>query len=272
MCIRDRWNTATVSNGSHTLTARARDAAGNQTTSSSVTVNVSNTTTTLSGLLAAYAFNENSGTTAADLSGNSNTGSVSGATWSAQGKFGNALSFDGGSNVVNVNDSSSLWLNNGMTLEAWVYPINALAGWKSILRKEGDAFFLYASSDQGNVPAVGGNFGSVAGYQIAFGTSPLPSNTWTHLAATYDGSVLRLFVNGSQVSSLTVGGPIRNDALPLRIGNSTYPGECLPGTIDEVRIYGRALSQSEIQNDMNTSIGGTSVNSSLPAPTNVSVK
>jgi hypothetical protein len=266
------WNTATVSNGSHTLTARARDAAGNQTTSSAITVSVSNTTTTFSGLVAAYAFNENSGTTAADLSGNSNTGSVSGATWSAQGKFGNALSFDGGSNVVNVNDSSSLWLSNGMTLEAWVYPVNALAGWKSILRKEGDAFFLYASSDQGNVPAVGGKFGSVAGYQIAFGTSPLPSNTWTHLAATYDGSVLRLFVNGSQVSSLTVGGPIRNDALPLRIGNSTYPGECLPGTIDEVRIYGRALTQSEIQNDMNTSIGGTSANSPLPAPTNVSVK
>jgi concanavalin A-like lectin/glucanase superfamily protein/Big-like domain-containing protein len=269
------WNTATASNGSHTLTARARDAAGNQTTSSAITVSVSNTATvpTLSGLVAAFAFNENSGTTAADLSGNSNTASISGATWTSQGKFGNALTFDGVNNVVTVNDSSSLWLSNGMTLEVWVYPVNSLAGWKSVVRKEGDAYLLGASSLFGNAPAAGGHFTSDAYTYDVFDTSPLPVNTWTHLAATYDGSVLTLFVNGNQVSNRTVGGQIRNDPLPLRIGNSQYSGEGFPGMIDEVRIYNRALTQSEIQKDMNTPIGGTApAGTPLPAPTNVSVK
>ena len=266
------WNTATVSNGAHTLTARARDGAGNQTSSSPITVNVSNTATTLSGLVGAFAFNENSGTTAGDSSGNSNTGSLGGASWTSQGKFSNALSFDGLSNVVTVNDSTSLALSNGMTLEAWVYPVAPLVGWKSVVQKDGYGYYLYGSSDRGNVPAAGGSFGSVSGPQTVFGTAPLPSNTWTHLAAAYDGSVLRLFVNGSQVNSVTVsGGPMRYDPLPLRIAASQY-GEFFPGRIDEVRIYNRALTQSEIQNDMNTSIGGTSANSPLPAPTNVSVK
>src|SRR5205823_4685633 len=57
------WNTTTVTNGSHVLTARARDAAGNQTTSSAITITVSNSQS--SGLVAAYGFNEGSGTTTA---------------------------------------------------------------------------------------------------------------------------------------------------------------------------------------------------------------
>src|SRR5262249_11665476 len=183
------WNTSAVANGTHTLTARARDAAGNQTSSTAITVNVNNTAPALTGPVAAYSLNENSGTLAGDSSGNSNTGNISGASWSS-GKFGNALSFDGVSSAVMVNDSSSLQPSNGMTLEAWVYPNTALAGWKSVVQKEGDAYFLYASSDQGNVPAAGGNFGSVSNSQNVLGVSPLASNTWTHLAATYDGSVL----------------------------------------------------------------------------------
>src|SRR5690348_15683757 len=57
------------------------------------------------GLVAAYGFNEGSGTSVNDISGNGNTGTITGATWSGSGKFGGALSFDGTSSLVTINDS-----------------------------------------------------------------------------------------------------------------------------------------------------------------------
>ena len=81
-------------------------------------------------------------------------------------------------------------------------------------------------------------------------------NTWTHLAATYDGSVLRLYVNGAQVSTRTIGGNILTSTSPLRIGGNSIWGEYFTGLIDEVRIYNRPLTAAEIQTDMNTAIGG----------------
>ena len=115
------WNTTLTSNGSHALTARARDAAGNQTTSAPpVTVTVSNTAPPT--LVAAYGFSEGAGTTVADLSGNGRTGTISGATWTAAGRFGNALSFNGTNAWVTVADANALDLTTGMTLEAWVNP------------------------------------------------------------------------------------------------------------------------------------------------------
>ena len=74
------------------------------------------------GLAAAYSFNEGLGASAADASGNGNTGSIGTATWIATGKFGNALSFNGTNARVTVADSASLDLTTAMTLEAWVYP------------------------------------------------------------------------------------------------------------------------------------------------------
>ena len=75
-----------------------------------------------STLAAAYSFNEGIGTSAADASGNGNTGAIGGAAWIPTGKFGNALSFNGTSARVTVNDSASLDLTAAMTLEAWVFP------------------------------------------------------------------------------------------------------------------------------------------------------
>jgi hypothetical protein len=87
------WNSSTTSNGPHTLTAVARDAGGNHT-SSTVNVSVSNTAQTPTGLVAAYGFNEGSGVQVADGSGQGNTGTISSATWRT-GKFGGARSFNG---------------------------------------------------------------------------------------------------------------------------------------------------------------------------------
>ena len=76
--------------------------------------------------------------------------------------------------------------------------------------------------------------------------SPLPTNTWTHLALTYNGSTLTLYRNGVAVATSNVSGTLSPTTGTLQIGGSQY-GEYFKGLIDEVRIYNRALSATEIQ-------------------------
>ena len=87
-----------------------------------------------------------------------------------------------------------------------------------------------------------------------FGTGALTVNVWTHLAATYDAATLRLYVNGVQVSSRAQTGAIAVSTNPLQIGGDTIYGQYFQGKIDEVRIYNRALTGTEIQGDMNIPI------------------
>ncbi len=151
------WNSATLPNGTHVLTARATDTGGNTKLSDPVSVTVSNALP--SGLVLALGFNEGAGTTAADISGNSNNGTLSGATWSTSGKFGNALSFNGTNNQVIIPDRPSLDLTTGMTLEAWVRPSSVVNAWRDIIYKADDIYYLEGSSFQsGGVPAMGGTF------------------------------------------------------------------------------------------------------------------
>jgi hypothetical protein len=137
------WETLTATNGAHSLTAVARDLAGNTTTSAGVGVTVSNVGPA-TGLVAAYGFDEASGTTLTDLSGHANHGTVSGATWTASGKLGAALTFDGVNDVVTVADAASLDLTNEMTVEAWVRPTALGNNWRTVAFKETSNFYSYA--------------------------------------------------------------------------------------------------------------------------------
>ena len=247
------WNTLGATNGSRVLTAVARDAAGNRTTSAAVTVTVANSAA--SSLIAAYGFEEGSGATVIDLSGNSNTGTISGATRTTSGRFGSALSFNGVNNWVTVADAASLDLSTGMTLEAWVNP-TALSGWRTVVFKEtsaGLAYVLYAN-DNDPKPATYVRRTGASLSDGASGTVQLPLNTWTHLAATFDGVNLRLFVGGVRVDSQPVSGSITQSVNPLHIGGNAIWGEYFAGSIDEVRIYNRALTAAEIATDMSTPV------------------
>jgi hypothetical protein len=203
-------------------------------------------------LVAAYGFNEESGTSVSDASGNGHTGTISGATWSAQGRFGNALAFNGLNQWVTVPHSSQLNLTTALTLEAWAFP-TAASGPRDILLKEGstgDLYNLYARNWRGLPEAnvfVGGT------NRVAEGPG-LSANVWTHVASTYDGTTLRLYLNGVEAASTVVSGPIATSPGPLRIGGNSLWGEYFQGRLDEVRIYNRALTPAEIQTDMNTAI------------------
>src|SRR5262245_11828598 len=211
---------------------------------------------TAPALVAAYAFGEGAGLNTADASGTGNTGAILNATWNASGKYGSALSFNGTNARIDVADAASLDLTSGMTLEAWVNPAVSVTGWRDILYKGNDNYYLEASSTNGGRPAVGVIAGGV--YGEAYGSAALPINTWTHLAATYDGTAVKLFVNGTQVASTARTGLIQTSTSPLQIGGDSLYGQYFQGLIDEVRIYNHALSLAEIVQDMNTAIGGSS--------------
>ena len=204
-----------------------------------------------SGLVAAYSFNDGAGTSITDSAGGANPGSISGATWTTAGKYGSALSFDGVNDWVTVSDSASLDVTR-VTLEAWVRPTALGSMWRTVLHKEqpgGMVYALYANQGFG-LPLGQVNIG---GARNALGAN-LPLNTWSHLAVTYDGAVLRLFVNGTAAGTVTVSGSIPASTGPLRIGGNAVRSEWFAGQIDEVRVYNRALTQSEIQADRSTPI------------------
>ena len=201
------------------------------------------------GLVASYGFDEGSGTTVTDSSGSGNGGTVSGATW-AIGKFGTALSFDGVNDIVNVADSASLDLTTGMTLEAWVLPRALGSAWRTVVLKEQTgnyAYGLYANTGTGRPSA---NVVSGVTDHDLRGPAALPLDTWVHVAATYDAANLRLYVNGTLAASEAATGSISTSTGALRIGGNNLWPEFFQGRIDEVRIYNRALTQSQIQSDM----------------------
>jgi DNA-binding beta-propeller fold protein YncE len=203
----------------------------------------------VAGLRAAYGFEEGAGSAAADASGNGNTGTLSGPAWTPAGRSGGALSFDGVNDLVTVPDANSLDLSGAMTVEAWVYP-TASSGWRTAVMKEAAndiAYALYASGPDG--PPEG-----YVGSSAVTGSGALTLNAWTHLAVTYDGAMLRLYQNGAQVGTRSLGGPIAATNRALQIGGNAIWGEYFSGRIDEVRVYDRALTPAEIAADMDAPV------------------
>ena len=236
------------------VTTYGYDTIGRRTSSSQVSSDASSTP---SGLVAAYGFDAGAGTAIADDSGHSQAGVATDTSWSASGKFGKALSFNGTSSTVAVVDSPLLRLSQGMTLMAWVNPTSQ-DNWRQVVAKEysgGLSYGLYASNGAQpngwavNTDGVEGNVDS---------PRDLPLNTWSHIAVTYDGAKLRFYVDGNTVAESVFTGTLRADDGSLRIGGNNVWGEHFSGLIDEVRVYNRALSDTEIESDKDTPVTSSS--------------
>jgi hypothetical protein len=242
------WNSAAGAAGVHQLSAVVRDASGNTATAPAVSVTVTNTQP--SGLVLALGFDEGAGTQAADASGNNNHGTLFNATWGA-GKFGAAPVFDGAESWVTVADAASLDLSSQMTISAWVNPSSVASDWSTLVLKErapGLAYALYAT-DGGSRPPAG--YVNVGGSDTAVvSPSMLALNTWTHVAATYGGGAMRIYVDGVLRATRALTGTMPASTGSLRIGGNSVWGEYFAGSIDEVRVYNRALAEAEIRADM----------------------
>jgi hypothetical protein len=248
------WDTTGASAGGHTLTAVARDAAGNSTTSASVAVTVDNSVPTGPVPVAAYSFENGSGSTLTDVTGKGHTGTIREAAWTTTGRTGGALSFDGVNDWVTIDDALDLRFTNAMTLEAWVRP-TANDNWRTAVIKERPGDLSYALYSSGIArPSVHISTSTGAAGSATGPTAPA-LNTWTHLAATYNGSTVRLYVNGVQVATGNRSGTLFSSTGAVRIGGNSIWGEWFAGQIDDVRIYNTVLTAAQIQTDMNTPVG-----------------
>ncbi|MBS1647217.1 MAG: T9SS type A sorting domain-containing protein [Bacteroidetes bacterium] len=166
---------------------------------------------------------------------------------------GAALNFNGSANYINATNATvfSFTETGHYTLEAWINPsgFNGLAGIISKYQSFGTNGYTLRLS--GTAPYTGINFD---GYQTAPGV--LTAGTWYHIAAVNNGGTRTLYVNGMAVS-LTNAGHVsvqaNNDVLTLGV-DYLSSGRYFNGTIDEVRIWNRALCATEIQNSMNAEL------------------
>ncbi len=243
------WDTTTAGNGGHTLTAFAHDTSGNSATSTGVPVTVTNAVVAppTSGLLGYWAFDEATGTVAHDTSGNGNNGTVNGATWTT-GKINSALSFNGTTNEV---VTGSIALTSTFSISAWVNAaVTTQIGYGRIAETQyndglylgvnatGVKYKMIVNGATGATGMCGAVFGCAEGGTVTSG--------WHLVTGTYDGTTARLYVDQTQVATETFKAPA-NVSLPLYIGRY-YGGNTngWEGGIDEVRLYNRALTSTEI--------------------------
>jgi hypothetical protein len=230
-----------------------------------------------SGPVASYALSEGTGTAVADTSGNDNAGEFTApASWTAGGRFGNGLLLAGGAEGsaegIRVPASSSLDVASALTLEAWICPAS-VAGYPKIVWRDGDGGSPYnLAMAYGNGTLVFGVLTTAGSFRV-FAYSSLAANVWTHVAGTYDGASLRLYMDGTLINSASASGTIVPGTRDLWLGRAPW-GEGFTGRYDEVRIYDRALTAAEIASDRDTQINGLDppeVGSRSPAPDSMGV-
>lgn len=238
---------------------RAFDNAGNASADSAIlsatTLSQPQLSTYLKG---AWGFNEGAGTTTADTSNNGNIATILGATWVA-GRYGSGLSFDGGSSHLSVADSTSLNISGTeLTLSLWLNPLTPTTSDSVVLGKFwnanwSDPYFQYGLElSSGNRPTL--IIGTTTGYRTASMSSTLSYGQWNHLGVTFNGTEARFYLNGTLVSTQPLVGSITARSNPLGIGADQSNGQGFRGAMDDVRIYNKVLTPTEIENDMGTAL------------------
>ena len=205
------------------------------------------------GLIVHYAMDEDGGMTLVDSTTPSNDGAIFGAPSWVPGVHNLALNFHGATDYVRAPDDYCLDIQHALTIALWVRP-EQLATQdmvKKAVKDSVDGYEITLATESGS-PSPHKVFfrlnDATSGdtYRVASTTSyPTDGNTWIHVAGTYDGTTMRIYYNG--VLQGSVAGPpgINTNDEPLRVGQNDG-GRFFKGTMDDVRVYNRALSDEEI--------------------------
>jgi len=172
---------------------------------------------------------------------------------------GEALDFDGVDDVIIVPDAPSQGVGTNFTLETWFKSEGTISAYRALLDKRNTAnnhtnFSMAVFNGMHATIFINHGGGDFLFYQT--NNVFIPGN-WYHYAVTYDGNLLRQYVNGIIIreESVVITNPQLN--VPIHIGRAAFNGEHFDGQIDEVRIWNLALTQSEIQARMSYALVGT---------------
>jgi hypothetical protein len=214
------------------------------------------------GLVGSWSFDEGAGTTVHDSSGNGNDGTLMNAPVWSTGKFSAALTFDGTDNYVLIPHSDTLTSSN-FTIEAWIYLNSDVNNTQARIVSKQETI-----SKSHSFGIFGKGYGGSTGNQLILSigngttwwnflsTTHLSNQTWYHVAGTHEGTTSKIYIDGQLDKNGTTITQTANNAGVLTIGcqKQTIPSTgamfFFNGTIDEVRIYNRALSQQDIQADI----------------------
>ena len=221
------------------------------------------------GIVTAYSFDFAASSSVPDVSGNGNTLSMLNGVQLAAGKYGLAATFDGNNDaLIAISPNPALNLTGvGFTISAWINP-RSNGGWQMIVNKpytNGHSFpyFDWSMHRQTSSGRLVLFLGCDAGQRVSNATTP--NNTWTHVAVSYDGSAIRHYINGNLDRTTPISCKVTNtNSRPIRIGSNGAGGEVMNGAIDDVRIYDRVLSATEIQGDMMTPLGDAGPSDTTP--------
>ncbi len=198
-------------------------------------------------------------------SAGSHNGTNSGASY-LTGRVGNAINFNGSSHASFGTGTNLINGNNKATVAFWVNPSAGDSGeqQQTILCERlggvdsDSSYQVYiTTSNSPGAPPVGRiGFGIWNNDSIKNGANSsfaIPLNTWSFITATYDGSTIKMYVNGVLSGTGALTGNIKTLSAPLIIG-SCYPNHLLHyrGSLDELMVFNKALSQSEINSLMNS--------------------
>lgn len=188
-----------------------------------------------------WPMDEGSGSIVYDKSGNGYDGTITGAGWISCADRG-YLVFDGSSDSISIPNSAGLNPTNAVTYEAWAYPTEYDTD-KVIQKRDWDGHGLDLdkwNGWQGGVTTASGKT------TIRWGEGRPALNRWYHLALTYDGSTLRLYVDGEEKASTPLTGTLKTSTSPVYIGSDANTQKWFNGSIANAAIYSTALSPQEI--------------------------
>ena len=189
----------------------------------------------------------------ADVSGQGNHGALQGhiSTTTAIGVIGQALNFDGDDDYIDIGESAVLEPASVVSISTWFKRDGVQDTWVPL--------FQYGDVDTDPYGAYAFQFNNTADDDITFkistsgASTEMTANTtindgeWYHIAGTYDGSDMRVYINGAETNSTGKSGSLDGyGAIGLRIGTQVGSGRYFDGVIDDVRVYNRVLSAEEI--------------------------
>jgi hypothetical protein len=247
------WNTTTATAGSHTLAAQARDIAGNLASSVvAVTVTIPSGGgggDVTSNLIGHWMLDDGAGITAQDSAGGYLGTLRNGPLW-VPGKLGQALSFDGADDFVDLGimDVSG----SALTIAAWIKADGFATDDGRILSRavgsaEQDHYFMLSTINNGGIKLRFRLRTGTSTSTLLASSGTLPVGQWVHVAAVYDGSAMILYKDGVEVGRRAKTGALATSATTrAAIGRNPQPYAPFDGTIDDVRVYTRALTPAAL--------------------------